>query len=109
MKESIGLGSAPADEDCIPIGHPDYQRLARQECMAYIKAIKRVCGEPPANARFKVTSNAHDFGAYLDVAIEYDPSDEHAVHYAMKCDGGAPTTWAAAGMEPPDRGEGRGR
>jgi hypothetical protein len=109
MKESIGLGAAPAEEDCVPIGHPDYQRLARLECMAFIRAIKRVCGEPPANARFKVTSNRHDMGVYHEVEIEYDPADEHAAHYAMKCDAGAPTTWAAAEMEPPDRGEGRGR
>ena len=67
-----------------------------------------MCGEPPANASFKVTSNAHDFGAYLDVSIQFDPYDEAAAHYAMRCDAGAPTTWAQAGMEAPaDRGRGR--
>ena len=107
-KESIGLGAAPAEEDCIPVGHPDYLRLARQWCMAHSKAIKRECGETPANARFEVMPNEHEYGVYFDVSLKFDGDDEHAAHYAIKCDAGAPTTWAAADMEPPDAGRGRG-
>lgn len=75
----VYLGSAPAGEDCAQVGSADYQERARAECLAY----------------------AHDFGNYFEVVCEYDGDNPDAANYAARCDGDAPTTWAAAGMTPP--------
>ena len=102
------LGPAPAEEDCVQVGDPDYARNAKGECKAYIDAIRKVCGHEPAGARLTIKSQAHDYGSYYEVAVVFDGSDEAAAAYAARCDEHAPTRWGDAGMEPPVRG-GRSR
>lgn len=106
-KEIMWLGSAPAEESCAQLGEADYARNAKAECLAYIQAIKRVCGEPPEGADLRVRAEMHDFGSYYEVAVVYDPSNRAAAEYAFKAESEAPTTWAAAGMEAPGRGRER--
>jgi hypothetical protein len=106
MRDVIYLGPTPANEDCAQVGQPDYPEASKAECLAYIKAIKRVCGEPPEGAVLRVKAEEHDMGTYREVVVEYDGDDRAAAEYARKCDEGAPVTWEAAGMEAPVR---RGR
>jgi hypothetical protein len=96
------LGSAPAEENCVEVGDPDYSRKAKVECRAYIEAIRKVCGREPEGARLSVKSNAHDYGVYYDVVVRFDGSNEAAAEYAYRCEGQGPTTWAASGMEAPE-------
>lgn len=91
--EKYYLGPAPADEQCVQVGSEGYEEKARAECKRYIEAIKQVCGEPPEGARLKVESQAHDYGSYLEVVVEFDPSKQAAQDYASKCDEHAPRTW----------------
>lgn len=103
-EEIYWLGSAPAEESCVQVGDPDYARDAKNECRQYMAAIRIVCGEPPEGAKLVVRSQPHDFGSYFEVAVVFDGTNREAVAYAAKVDEQAPTTWAAAGLEPPERG-----
>ncbi len=105
--ERCYLGPAPAEESCAQVGSDDYENLAKAECRQYVAAIRIVCGDPPDGARLRVVSQPHDFGLYWEVALEFDPTNREACEYAGRCDESAPTTWAAAGLDPPDLGRGR--
>jgi hypothetical protein len=105
--ERYYLGPAPADEECAQLGHDEYEERAKAECRQYIAAVRIVCGDPPEGARLKVVSQPHDFGLYWEVVVEFDPHIRAACEYAARCDAQAPTTWAAAGLDPPDVGRGR--
>lgn len=105
--ESIGLGPAPAEEDCASTLDPDFAQANRAECLAYIQAIKRVCGNPPPGARLRISENNREYGIYREVEVVYDSDNQTSAEYARKCDEDAPTTWAEASMEPPSRGRRR--
>lgn len=105
--ERYFLGPAPAEEACAQVGQDEYENRARAECRQYIGAIRIVCGDPPDGAHLRVVCQPHEFGLYWEVVVDFDPSSPAAREYAAKCDATAPTTWAAAGLEPPDLGRGR--
>ena len=93
----LDLGSAPADEHCAQVGvDENYAVVARRECRALIHQFQRICGDPPANAFFRIHNNLHDFGTYLSVTIHFDADDEDAVAYAYRCDDESPSEWDEA-------------
>jgi len=95
--DHLDLGSAPSDEDCAQIGVDDnYELRAKRECRALVNQLKRICGVPPAGARFRIMANPHDFGTYYSVVIDFDPNDEDAVAYAYRCDEESPDQWDLA-------------
>jgi len=95
--DHLDLGSAPTDEDCAQLGMDDnYAVCARRECRALIHQFKRLCGDPPPSAYFRIHENPHDFGTYLSVAIHFDPNDPDAVAYAYRCDEESPDQWDMA-------------
>lgn len=95
------LGPCPAEEDAAQSTDPDFHARNKAECLAYITAIKRVCGEPPEGATLRIKAEQHDYGQYREVAVEFDATKPEAVAYAVKCDENAPTTWEQAGMAVP--------
>lgn len=99
--ETYYLGPAPAEETCVQVGDPDYEEKAKRECTQYIAAIRMVCGDEPLGAKLKIARQPHEFGYYSEVVVAFDPENEAAREYAAKCDESAPSTWEAAGMEPP--------
>jgi hypothetical protein len=95
--DHLDLGSAPSDEDCAQVGvDENYEARAKRECRALINQFKRMCGDPPPDARFRIMANPHDFGTYYSVVIDFDPNDEDAVAYAYRCDEEAPDQWDMA-------------
>lgn len=105
----IWIGAAPAYENCVQVGDPDYARNAKAECRAFIEAIRKVCGREPEGARLTIKGQEHDFvERYYEVAVIYDSSNEAAMEYAFKVGREAPTTWKEAGMSAPVQ-KGRGR
>ncbi len=95
--DHLDLGSAPSDEDCAQLGVDEhYEARARRECRALIGQFKRICGDPPPSARFRIMENPHDFGTYYSVVIAFDPNDEDAVAYAYRCDEESPDQWDMA-------------
>lgn len=96
----ISIGASPADEDCVEVGSPDYERKSRIECAAFREAIRKKLGPEPIGAQLRLKSLPHDFGTYLEVVCYHDESDA-AISYALKCESEAPTTWAEVEMENP--------
>jgi len=95
--DHLDLGSAPSDEDCAQVGIDDnYEVRARRECRALINQLKRLCGDPPPAARFRIMANPHDFGTYYSVVIDFDSGDEAAAAYAYRCDEESPDQWDMA-------------
>jgi len=93
MTDTVSLGCTPAEEPCEQLG-PHYDELhARQECRAFITQLRRVFGAEPFGARLRITSNAHDFGVYLEVECQFDADNERAAAYAYELEDRAPSKW----------------
>lgn len=105
MQDVFWLGSAPAEEDCVQVGAPDYARNAKAECKKYIEAIREVCGHEPEGARLTIKGQPHDYGQYFEVAVVFDGDNKAAADYAYKVEKDAPVTWKEAGMSPPNSRE----
>ena len=93
MRDRIEIGPTPAEEACAQVGSDRYSRVWRAECRAFINQLRRVIGEEPDGASLIITSNAHDFGTYHDVACSYEEDNEAAVQYALRCESEAPGEW----------------
>ena len=96
MAEYLVIGSSPCEETCAQVGEPNYRRKASQECLMFIKAIRKVCGDPPKGARLHTKSFLHDFGVYHEVVCSYE--NEKGAAYAYKCEAEAPQTWEEGGI-----------
>lgn len=83
-RETLTIGSTPNAEDCAQVGSENYTERSRKECQAYINQLTRIYGEPPFGARYKISSNPHDFGTYHEVDIVFDDQNEAAEEYAYK-------------------------
>lgn len=73
------------------LGH--YREQALKECRAYIRQLKRDFGEPPPGARFALSPEAHDFGTYYEVVVQYDPQDKAASEFAFSVEANLSATW----------------
>lgn len=93
MKDSLNLAPVPLGEECAQLGAPDYSSRSRKECTTFINQLKRVFGEPPPRANFKITQNPHDFGTYRDVDIQFDEEDDAASEYAYQVEANLPEFW----------------
>ena len=72
MYDQLSIGPVPAEESCEQLGDSYRPQRARAEWRTFVEQLTRHFGEPPFGARFRITSNPHDFGTYLDVVVEYD-------------------------------------
>jgi len=97
MKLYTDLGCAPADEDCVHVGTPDYARRARRECWAYIRQLRRMFGKEPDGAELAIRANPHELGTYYSVICVYHPEKRASDDYAYRCDSGNPKHWDAQG------------
>jgi hypothetical protein len=86
--------TTPHDEPCAQVGSPDYIKNARIEARAFINQIIRENGNPPDGVSFKITSNPHDFGTYLDVSLRF-LGNEVCEEYVYKVEGNTPSNWDA--------------
>ena len=88
------IGPTPAEEPSAQLGEPDYNRIGRQECRAFIDQIRRQLGPEPAGVRLRTKTERHDFGAYYEVVAEVAPdASQPAVDWAVRCESEAPKTW----------------
>jgi hypothetical protein len=93
MRDYLTIGSAPCDEDCAQVGHPNYTWQARQECQRFLQLIRKTLGPEPEGARLAVTSFPHEFGDDLEVVCHVDTDVPAAVDYAFRCEAETPATW----------------
>jgi hypothetical protein len=108
MSEEVLLGSAHADEGHAQIGETDYRSRAMRECRAYIKAIRKKIGPEPDEARLHVKAFLLPFGTHYETVCTYDPTNQSASEYALKCEAECPSTWNEVGMNAPVVGPVRG-
>lgn len=87
--------TTPHEEPCAQVGSHNYSSDSRIEARAFINQLIRENGTPPDGVRFKITSNPHDFGSYLDVAIQFDDSNEECAKYAYNIEANTPYVWDA--------------
>lgn len=96
----LELGSSPVNENCAQLGSDGYEELARRECSAYIKQLRRVYlaergGNLPESVTLRTKSNEHDFGRYYEVAVSCESSDEVAIDAAFWLENNQPLEWDA--------------
>ena len=96
-KQHISLGAAPANEPCAQVGVDGYREIARHECKRHIEVLRAFYiaqrGAIPDGLTFKLKSNQHDFGDYLDVIVEFDETDCDALEAALWLDNNRPCEW----------------
>ena len=99
MLETFELGTTtPYDEPCAQLGSEGYYTKAQQEIRAFVGQLKRLTGQPPANANFKMIQCPHDFGTYLDLVLVYDEDDEDQVEWMLKVESLIPANWDQAAI-----------
>jgi hypothetical protein len=99
MRDSIDIGSSPADEDCAQVGSDNYSERARKECKALINQMRREMGNEQGSAQFKIKANPHDFGSYYEVVVYFDSNDEKGIEYAFAAEKNLPARWDAQARE----------
>ena len=72
----INIGPTPADEGCLPAGHP----RARQENRIYLVQLQREFPE----ARLMIKSFPHDFGTYYEVVAVYSEEEQEKIALRVK-------------------------
>ena len=98
MRDYVDMGATPHDEPCAQVGTPDYEERARVECRAYVEQLHRLATRDypttvPAGARIRVKANAHDYGSYFEVVVDFDNDDEAQVEFAYWLEAHAPAHW----------------
>ena len=83
--EFINIGSTPAEESCLGVGHP----LALQECAIYRRQLEREF--PKGN--FRVQGFDHDFGRYFEVVAYWEDGDEDGEEAAYMAEAAASAEW----------------
>ncbi len=81
MRDYLELDTVPTEEDCAYVNQPDYHVRARREARAYINQILRHYPEPMLGD-ITIKRNAHDFGEYLSIKINFDDDDEESCNWA---------------------------
>ena len=94
MRDFLELSPTPADEPCAMVGSDDYMTRARAECRAFIGQLERTYPlAVEAGVYFRIKSNPHDFGTYLEVQACFDDEDEDQTQWAYLIEGYLPETW----------------
>lgn len=93
MRDYLSIGPTPSGEECAQVGSDNYTERARKECKAFKEQLIRTFGEPPFGAGFRIKSNPHDFGSYLDVEVYYEEEIEEAIAYAFNVENEVPEFW----------------
>ncbi len=75
------------------MGAEDYPEASRRECRAFVNQLRRHFGEEPEGAQLKIRRQAHDFGSYLEVVVEYDTEMPASIEYAFEVDTKTPGEW----------------
>ena len=90
----IELGSTPCSENCAQVGQSDYTRHARIECQVYKHQLERQFPVPDGtDCYYRVKSFSHDFGAYSEVIIYFNTSQDIATEFAFHVENNLPETW----------------
>jgi len=81
------IGEGPWGEDTPQLGSDGYVRKARAHLERFIDQIRRHYGSEPEGGRFRIESNAHDFGTYYTVEYVWDDRFGEADAYGYAVEG----------------------
>jgi hypothetical protein len=94
MREYMEIGSSPYGEDCAQVGSNDYRNRAESEMDAYIRLLEREFPEALSNnINFKKKWFDHDFGAYGEVCMFWNPENKKANAYVYYMESRLPEEW----------------
>ncbi|WP_157269112.1 hypothetical protein [Azohydromonas aeria] len=90
--EHLGVGPAPALEECAQVGEPGYQVRSALECRVYRRMLRRLHPVPDGVAAvFVLRKLSHELGCYRELAITY--ACPEALDFALAVERDAPLEW----------------
>jgi hypothetical protein len=95
MRDYLDLSPTPVNEPCAMVEKSgDYLPRMRAECRAFVHQLERTFPQAiEAGCSFRVKSNAHEFGSYLEVQVCFNDNDEHMTHWAYMIEAELPELW----------------
>jgi hypothetical protein len=95
MRDYLDLSPTPVGEPCAmvePTG--DYLQRMKAECRAFVHQLERTFPQAiEAGCSFRVKSNPHEFGSYLEVQVRFDDEDEVQTEWAFMIENDLPELW----------------
>lgn len=93
MTEWVPIDTTPFEEDCVNVDpNTEYLPAMREEARKYVKMLNgRFINFN--KTKFKINSNRHDFGTYLDISICFIEEDEESIKQAQFIEGNLPARW----------------
>ena len=95
MRDYLDLSPTPVNEPCAMVESTgEYLPRMRAECRAFAHQLERTFPLAiEAGCSFRVKSNAHEFGSYLEVQVRFDDDDEAQTHWAFMIEADLPELW----------------
>jgi hypothetical protein len=94
MRDFLDLSPVPIDEPCAQVGPGDYMPRMRAECKAFVSQLERAFPDAlAAGVGFRIRSNPHDMGNYLEVQAVFDDEDEAQTEWAYTIENEIPQFW----------------
>ena len=95
MRDYLDLAPTPVNEPCAMVESTgEYLLRMRVECRAFAHQLERVFPQAiEAGCSFRVKSNPHEFGSYLEVQVCFNDNDEAQTHWAFMIENDLPETW----------------
>ena len=95
MNDYLTLGSTPASETCVQVGHENYGKICRVECRVYRQQLERILAKEFNEIVVPLVTKSfpHDFGTYHEIAVLYDPNNKEQVKQSFWLDNNTPDEW----------------
>ncbi len=93
MRDYIVIGPAPAGENCVQVGDPEYYEKSLLECKRFRRQLLNTFGKEPKTARLDIKEFHHDFGVYREVVCYYDDNDPIGTEYCFTVEANMPEHW----------------
>lgn len=92
-REFSTFDTTPCDEPCAQVGKDGYYEIARLEARTLVDQLRRTFGNEPEGVRVRIRTKNHDYGEYVDVAIDVDISRPEAIDWAFAVENDFPQKW----------------
>jgi hypothetical protein len=98
MIDRIIIECTPVMEDCVQVGDPNYEMVARLEAETFREQLFRTWKDNkrvpvPNGLKINVKRNRHDFGVYYSIEIVYDDQDHAEEQAAYWFEENQPEYW----------------
>ena len=95
MRDYLDLSPTPVNEPCAMVESTgEYLPRMRAECKAFAHQLERAFPQAiEAGCSFRVKSNPHEFGSYLEVQVRFDDEDEAQTEWAFMIENDLPEAW----------------